>query len=516
MVAGLAGFGGASSNGGYSPSDVSPTAYVKGITATNDELPQTDLIRGTTFQRMDAMFVNFQDGSIFTFDEAEASDMRDMLKKYGKGSQIEQALTLPLMGLDWEIKKPATGDKGQTKWFTEFLGRASNQGGMSTPMDLIVGQMTSAVTYKKAYFEKVFEVDDDGSYVYDQVAFRPASTCQVRRDPATAAFLGFQQNPVTLAQQQQSGLLPIRIEPKYSFVYIHGQHRDPINGLSLLEIPYWCFKIQEKIMFLWFSFLEQQSLPRTIVEANDVGTATAIASKVAGLKNSGVLPVANNAGAQSNRNMVYTLDSSGKGAAQFLEAISWLDQTALDSQLVGFTGLASAAANGRGSNALADTMSNFSLKSRQVDVREMEYCINNWLLPDLIRYNFGPDASVPKLKFAPLVEADLQISMGLLDSMASRAAVQVFPDEFINELVLNVSRYLGLDTEKIGSNLKSAQALAVQSALAQGLPTQVATAVGVGQAVNAAHAAVAARQAETAPPVVPPAANGAPGVLPTR
>src|SRR5882762_4645552 len=148
----MAGWGG-SSNG--SPSPLNSNGYARGITATDDEPPIDDLIRGTTFQRMDAMFVNFQDGTLFTYDEAEASDMRDMLKKYGKGTQIEQALTLPLMGLDWEIKKPPTGDKGQTKWLTEFLGRAANQDGMTTPMDLIVGQMTSAITYKKAYFEKV-------------------------------------------------------------------------------------------------------------------------------------------------------------------------------------------------------------------------------------------------------------------------------------------------------------------------------------------------------------------------
>jgi hypothetical protein len=482
--------------------------FVRGVGATADEPPENDVERGTTFTPADVLFFNFTTGGLFTLDEAQAKDMAEMLDNDGKASQIEAVLTLPLSGLDWELKAPPD-DRGQTKWLADFLGTAANQGGMTTPMDLIISQMTSAETYSKAYFEKVWTVDGDGHQVYDKVAFRPAQTCNVIRDPKTGTFQGFQQNPVTVAQQTESGLQPILFEPKYSFVHINGLDRDPIKGTSSLRIPFWCYKQKQKMLFLLLTFLEGQALPRTVVEANEIGTATGIARKVAASKNSSVIPVANNGGAQAKGQMIYTIDSSGRGSAEFMNAIAWLEQTALDSVLAGFTGLASAAANGRGSNSLADTMSNFFLKSRQKKVREMEFALRNWMLADLIRWNFGPDVSVPKLKFAPMVEADLQISMDLLNSMASRAGVAIFPQSFNEELILNVSRYLGLDIDKIREDLRSAAQIAQAAARAAGATPAEQQAAGLGSTVNRAMQLVQGQGGADGNAAAPPPAAAA-------
>jgi len=485
----------------------SPINVTKGKTATSDELPEVGREVGTAFTSADLMFRNFDDGSLFSYGEMEAKDMREMLGRYGKGHQLEAALTLPLMGLEWELEKP-DGDKGQTKWLTEFLDRPANtKDSMSTPMDLILGQMTSALTYKKACFEKVFETDDDDMFIYDKVAFRPPSTVDVRRDPKTAAFLGFQQTPITVEQQNSSKMLPIKIDPQYAFVHFNGLHRDPVNGLSAMEIPFWCYKTQEKIMYLWFNFLEGQALPRTIVEANELGIATEIARKVAALKNSGVLPVANPNGAQAaGRQMVYTLDSSGKGADQFMAAINWLEQTALDSAHAGFTGLASAATNGRGSNALASTMSNFFLKNRQGDVRAMKYSLDSWFLPDLTRYNFGPDALPPRIKFAPLAEADLQMSMELLGTLAGNrgGAEQFLPNEFLSQIVLNVSRYMELDVKQVQSGIEKAQKRAEEQAALTGAPPEGQAVAGVGGATQQALKIIQGGQPGQPPTNQPP------------
>lgn len=488
------------------PNDIDK--FVRGVGATADEPPEVDLERGTMFTPNDVLFLNFTNGSLFTLDEAQARDMKEMLDNDGKATQIEQVLTLPLSGLDWELKAPP-GDKGQTKWLSDFLATPANQGGMTTPLDLIISQMTSAETYSKAYFEKVWTMSGDGHQVYDKVAFRQASTCNVIRDPKTAAFQGFQQNPVTVAQQTESGLQPIMFQPKYSFVHINGIDRDPVNGESSLRVPFWCYKQKQKMLFLLLTFLEGQALPRTVVEANQIGTATAIARKVAASKNSSVIPVASDGGAQAKGNMIYTIDSSGRGSAEFMNAIAYLDQTALDSVLAGFTGLATAAANGRGSNSLADTMSNFFLKSRQKKVRQMEYTIRNWLLADLIRWNFGPDVAVPIFKFAPMVEADLQISMDLLNAMASRASVQLFPQSFIEELMLNVSRYLGLDTDKIRDDLRSAAQIAQQAAKEAGANPQQQEAAGLSGIVNRSVHLVQGAGGGNGSATPPPAAVGA-------
>ena len=85
---------------------------------------------------------------------------------------------------------------------------------------------------------------------------------------------------------------PIRVPRKRAFVYVHGKRLDPLSGTSDLEIAYWCYKTKQKLMFLWFQFLEGVSLPRTIVKANDITVAQQVAGQVSRLKSSGVLPVA--------------------------------------------------------------------------------------------------------------------------------------------------------------------------------------------------------------------------------
>lgn len=45
-----------------------------------------------------------------------------------------------------------------------------------------------------------------------------------------------------MGQQPQTGRLGyVDIPAQRAYVYIHGQHRDPLHGLSDLDTTYWAF-----------------------------------------------------------------------------------------------------------------------------------------------------------------------------------------------------------------------------------------------------------------------------------
>src|SRR4051794_4768051 len=104
----------------------------------------------------DRIFTRFDDGKYFETRDLFPSDFDQMLRLDGKARTLENVLTLPLMSAETSIE-PGPGDSGECEFVREALLTAANAGGMSTPLDQVIGQMTSAVVKKRAYFEKVFK-----------------------------------------------------------------------------------------------------------------------------------------------------------------------------------------------------------------------------------------------------------------------------------------------------------------------------------------------------------------------
>jgi hypothetical protein len=417
----------------------------------------THLLRpeqGTAFDQETLLFSQFEDGAIFNYDHADYRAREEMLRRDGKALTIEQALTLPIRRARPVIRRGPASTK-VTKFVEEALFAMSNSGGMSTPLSTIIGQMTSAFTHKKAFFEKVWK-EQDGRLVYDKVAWRPASTCQVKRDKKTGAFQGFTQNPIRMEDTE-----PLFFKPEHAFVYIHGQTRNPLEGVSAMEVPFWCYQTKQKIRFLWYSYLEGQSLPKTVVSARTQQEANDGARKLLALRQGGVTGITENV-------KFDTLESSGKGGAQFLEALRWLDSEASGSALAGFTDLGGAAAAGTGSFALSKDQTDFFLMSREADADEMAMVTGNFLIADLVRWNFGPSEPCPIFEFTPIAEEDATQSVTLLTSLATAANKDV-PEEFMDELTEKVAGYLDMDTNRVRDGLEKKRKEAKAKAEALGL-----------------------------------------------
>lgn len=404
---------------------------------------------GTPFDD-DTIFGDFQDGKVFDYDRWSARDMAEMLDRDGQAKTVEQALTLPIRRTPWDIIPAEDGDASDAELIKKMLTTPANAGGMSVPMSHVIGQATSAFGYRKAFFEKVFRIAEsgelEGKIVYDKIAWRPTSMCQLARTSRTGSFAGFRQRPRIFDQDDMRQLVDwIMIDPNKAWVYIHGQHRDPLRGYSDLEIPLWCYRTKQKLRFLWYTFLEGQAIPKALVRDADPGRAKTAASKLRYLKNSGVI-------ALDNSTQVDPYESAGRGADQFIAAINFLDSEMSGSVLAGFLDLSSKAASGTGSYALSKDSSDFFLKSRQAVLEELEESINSYLIADLAKWNLG-DKPAPRFKFGQLAEADVADALQLLTAMASSTANNL-PAEFTYELAAKAAEYLDLDIDKLHASFE--------------------------------------------------------------
>lgn len=444
---------------------------------------------GTTFDYGQRLFAYFGSGDVFDYGEWKSRDMSQMLVRDGQAAALESVLTLPIRQAKWAIE-PHAKDRGEADFVHDVLVAPREAGGMTVPMREIIGQLTSAQIYRKAFFEKVWEIRPGGKVGYSKLAFRPTATCEVKRNAKTAVFDGFRQQVwlfggvLKTSGQRVPGYVDIPVQRSY--VYIHGKHREPLTGTSELDLCYWCYQTKLKLLFLWYNFLEQQSLPKVITYGQDQPEANSRADDVASMRQSAVVGwVAPRDGSKA----FDVLETSGKGAEQFNQALTFLETWQTSSVLAGFTGLASLASLGRGSMALSQDQSAFFLKSREAVVQEIQSSITHDVIAPLVLYNFGRNANYPKFKFGPLTEENMQSIVGLFQAMSVAPALQV-PPGFLDILTERVATVLDLDVNAVHKIVMAGAKERAQQAQQQappGVPPQAAAGIGaLTGGVNAA------------------------------
>lgn len=458
---------------------------------------------GTSFDIRDRMFSYWGDGVVFDYSSWSEADMKTMILRDGQAAALEAVLTLPIRQCPWSIV-PSQGDKGEAEFVRSVLMAPAMSGGMKTPMQTVIGQATAAQIYKKSYFEKVWTIrPSDGMIVYEKLAYRPPSTCQVRRKAANADFDGFRQQVWLfgglLADRSRHLKTPGYVDiPKHrSFVYIHGKHREPLQGVSELDLCYWAYQTKLKILFLWYNFIEGQALPKVAVYGESQETADDRAEDLAQLRSSGIVGWKRN---PEDMKAFEVIETNGSGSDQFQAALSFLETWQTSSVLAGFTGLSSLASLGRGSLALSSDQSAFFLKSRQAITQELETDITTDVIAPLVAYNFGADAAYPQFKFGPLIDDNATALTTMFQTLAVAPTLQV-PAGIMDLITERIATVLDLDIDAVDAIVQDAAKQRAAQAVQQappGMPPKAASQLGALHGATDAATAIVAKALKAA------------------
>lgn len=465
---------------------------------------------GTQFDYGQRLFAYYGEGDVFDYGSWTARDMRTMFSRNGTAAAVEAVLTLPIREADFSIE-PGKGDKGETDFIRSVLMTPDTEGGMRTPMSTLIGQVTSAQIYRRAHFEKTFKIrESDGKVIYDKVAYRPPATCQARFNDRTGTPNGFRQqvwlfggNLMLNRAQKVPGYVDI---PKIrSYIYTHGQYREPLTGVSEMEVSFWCHQTQMKLLFLWYEFLENMALQRIIAYGNDQPEATQRAEDIAQLRGSGVVGLVHPIDGQK---AFEAIPAAGNVGEFFQTAMSFLASWQTSSVLAGFLGLTSSATGGKGAYSLSQDQSDFYLKSRQAVAKEIAESLSYDIIRPLVMLNYGSQAAFPQCKFGPLQDEQAQMLLTMFGQMSAAPVLHV-PLAVFDLITERMASILQLDVDQVHEALVSTASQRAEQLAGNpppGMPPEAAA--GLGQLQGLATAGTALAQAAANRP------GGAPGLRP--
>lgn len=366
--------------------------------------------------------------------EPTAQDYSRMLDRDGKAEALANVLTLPLRWADMQIE-PAEGDTGEAELVSGALLTPPHEGGMSTPLDHVIAQMTSAVWQRVSFHEIVWE-SRPGQVIVKKLPLRPPQSCRIKRDKHNGDFLGFQQRvPFDPGADSEGWVL---IERDKALVWIHDQARDPLNGRSALRTAHTAFEAKQKVRYLWFAFLQRFATPwaTTTDSTQDDTTARNLARKAAGLMGGGVL------GLREGQSLQLHEPTADGGA--FLKCMDYLSDEMGQSVLAGFLGLTQQSGGGKGSYALSKDSSDFFLRACEARSSELGGVLTNYLAADIVRWNRGPAGRTPTIRFAKLSDQRAEQATALFEAMLSQSVPDPrIPPEFMDLLTERVAETLG-------------------------------------------------------------------------
>lgn len=406
----------------------------------------------TPFVAGDGLFTDWDTGQVVDRGEPNAAGIDAMLDSDGTARQLEQVLTLPIRSAPHAL---VGGSEKGRKLVEENLPEAARA--------RFIAEQTSGIVFRKAFFELDWRVDGRRVRLGRPPAFRPAIACEQLFNRQTGAPDGFRKRVhdpggVFNANEWRRWYGPpmpgwIPVTRQRSHIFVNGAHRQPLKGTTDLSVCWWAYETRKKLLFLWMRYIERATDPKFVVYGDSVAEARRNARSMAALRGGGFAPAKRPSDPQARAFEV--LEAATAAAPLFEAAARYLNGHMVDSCLAGFTQLSSGAASaGHGSRALAESDSEFFLKSRQAVADEQGLQATIDIATPLCIYNGLDLADVPQIKIGPLSKDKVGAALDMVKPLLTANTVNA-PDEFLDGLLQVIAPTLNLDGDKLADAIKS-------------------------------------------------------------
>lgn len=377
-------------------------------------------------------------------------DLERMMMRDGQAKGLETVTTLPIRAATYRIEK-GLNDKGEAEFVRSVLLASPQEGGIKTPISQVVAQMCGAFARRRAHFEKVWgKRKEDGATVIEKLAFRRASTCEIIVDAKTRSYAGFKQKGYLNGTSYERAF-----GPQKAFVYIHGASSvNPLEGESTFEAAYQHYHNKQKLMLLYFKYLQKFGIPPVIgtTDSPVLADQQALKTKIEAIRG-GSYAVLGPGETIGTLTAAETVGGSVGGSADFREAFKYLDAQMSISMLVQFLMLGTQ--SNVGSWALSRDHSDLFLLSEEARQREIEDAITNDVISDLVFYKFGPNASYPRFKFTALSQEHESKAMDFLKALLSTGAAPPMEQAILRLVVEKAMANIDINQDAIEAAKKT-------------------------------------------------------------
>lgn len=395
------------------------------INLANSQKAPVDNEIGTGLQHL-----SYFNGEVINLNKIRIKDYIEMRDTDGTVTALYNIITMPVLANPWKID-PADDDTNeeQANFVKDCLSLPPHQGGMSTPFKLVLADMLRAISEGFRAFEKVYTLNEAGQIVYSKIATRDNQSVIIREDDR-GGFDGFDQWAYINNQ-----LTRVTIPQPRAFLFTYGKEHNFLYGQSAFKAAYYHYDKKHRLYYLANQAVQQFAIPPKVGTApqgakQDIIDQITVALDKMATNSSLTLPAGSDA---------KTLTANGR-----IDPMPLIDHHNAEmarSVLAHFILLGTS--DKTGSYALSQDQSDMFIVALKGLMHLIEEHINNYLIPDLIDYNFS-NASYPKFCFGDITDATRDIAKEAFLTIA-RFLPQGIPDWVATEIAKKMADTLNLE-----------------------------------------------------------------------
>jgi len=369
-----------------------------------------------------------------TTDSLKIKDYIKMQENDGEVQALMRILSLPIISAGWEIKEPEDGGEEETEFIRQNFENPPHLGGMTTPMHLIIADMTRAFAEGFRLYEKVWELRDGKVYLR-KLAPRDSRTISLKADDK-GGFAGAVQKVMIKGEYKE-----IEIPVYKCLLYTFQKDRDWLYGRSILKAAYYHYDKKHKLYYIAHKAAEVDTIPPKILY---IGASISQNQKSAAEKAIDRIGVNTRVTLPDGVMRLEPYSPGGGGRVDIKELIDHHNNQMAKSVLAQFLDLGSERKQ-VGSYALSKEHSDLFVMGLEAEMKNIAAHINWYVIPQLIDWNFG-SGKYPVFEFNPLADEVKQLLKETFISIVKGKTP--VPDEFTKAIVRKVSDEMNLDIEE--------------------------------------------------------------------
>lgn len=365
-------------------------------------------------------------------DTVNKEDYRKMWQNDGQIAAIVQLPQLLILGAGFQIIADGEEMDEELEFVTDNLLSASSLGGMRTPINDVITDMTYYPFEGARFYELVFKADS-GRIKLDKIAPRDNITCYPASDDH-GDFIGFYQRTIW-----QSKTVEVFIPQDKAVALVYRKAYGGLNGMPILRPVWYHWDKKHKLYFIAHLAAELQTIPPKHVKFNSGQT-----QEVRGRVEDAVDEIGLQARISTDGDVeIIQLDSTGTPNVNIKELIDHHNSLISKALLAQWIDLGSEGSN-TGSRSLVSDQLGVYYQFLQGIMTQIENAFNDRIIPQLIDFNFA-SRKYPKLKFNPISDDLREFLINTFTEMLKNGRV---PTSVEASIVRNLSDKVGLEYEE--------------------------------------------------------------------
>jgi len=378
---------------------------------------------------------------VSTYETEENPDRRTidhylaMQDNDGTVKAITRLFAMPIQSTPIKIIASAN-DKGERDFIEHVFMGAQSQGGMTTSLPFVIADMTRAIFEGFRLYEKVPQIIKEGPHAgkigWRKLAPRDATTIDLRSD-THGGFLGARQRAYFAGNY-----VDVIIPPEKCMLFTFQKERHPLYGESILKTAWYHYDKKHKLYYLAHKKAEIDAVGLKILKLSkptaeaEVEAAEEVIDTI-GVNSRVTLPPG------------FELEiNRASGGYSVLPLIEHHDSQMVLSTLAQAIQMGTKSTYGYTYGKGYEMQGEFIVQMLSSIMKSMEDTLNQWAVNPLIEWNFGANASYPRVKLMPLNSDTQQYMLSLFEKLLAKDPT-IVPQEFIDKLSKEAAEKLGFD-----------------------------------------------------------------------